>query len=402
MATPQILILGGYGNTGRPLAQLLLQESDARLVIAGRNVERAKKTAIDLNAISGEDRAGGVYADASDFSSLRQALEGIDLVVVASSTSQYVTLVAKAAMEAGVDYLDIQYSTEKITVLNSLRNEIERAGCCFITDGGFHPGLPAALIRYVAQYFDQLEVANVGSVIKIDWAKLEVGNETMDEFVREFLDFQAIVYQGGEWRDLGALSMLKPSYMDFEEPFGRQYGIPMSLEEMRALPELYPGLQETGFYVGGFNWFVDWLVSPLAWILLKLFPRKGVSPASALLGWGLRTFSKPPYGTLLKVDARGVQADLTKRLEMSVYHSDGYLLTAIPVAACLLQYLDGGIRKPGLWYQALLVEPDRLISDLRRMGVEVRLQDQEGRNDYFLKRPASSGSLSTLPPNSFK
>jgi saccharopine dehydrogenase (NAD+, L-lysine-forming) len=52
------------------------------------------------------------------------------------------------------------------------------------------------------------------------------------------------------------------------------------------------------------------------------------------------------------------------------------MITAIPVAACLLQYLDGTIRKPGLWFQALVVEPERFMNDMERMGLEVRDQSQ--------------------------
>lgn len=35
------LVLGGYGNTGRLIARLLLQESDVHVVLAGRSLERA-------------------------------------------------------------------------------------------------------------------------------------------------------------------------------------------------------------------------------------------------------------------------------------------------------------------------------------------------------------------------
>ncbi len=89
--------------------------------------------------------------------------------------------------------------------------------------------------------------------------------------------------------------------------------------------------------------------------------------------WGLNSFSKPPYGTLLKLEAQGTRAGKPEALDITLFHEDGYLFTAIPVVACLLQYLDGSIRRPGLWTQANLVEPGRLMKDMERMGVEVRI-----------------------------
>ena len=44
-----VLILGGYGNAGLPIARLLLQECDAEIIIAGRNLGRAQRTADELN-----------------------------------------------------------------------------------------------------------------------------------------------------------------------------------------------------------------------------------------------------------------------------------------------------------------------------------------------------------------
>ena len=43
------LILGGYGNVGRVLTRLLLQETNVRLVLAGRNFEKAKAAADQFN-----------------------------------------------------------------------------------------------------------------------------------------------------------------------------------------------------------------------------------------------------------------------------------------------------------------------------------------------------------------
>ena len=61
-----------------------------------------------------------------------------------------------------------------------------------------------------------------------------------------------------------------------------------------------------------------------------------------------------------------------KRFDLTLSHADGYWFTAIPVVASLLQVLDGSARRPGLWFQASIVEPQRLLHDMQRMGIEIR------------------------------
>jgi len=36
---------------------------------------------------------------------------------------------------------------------------------------------------------------------------------------------------------------------------------------------MIPSLQETGFFVGGFNWFVDYLVLPVGLAALRIWPQ---------------------------------------------------------------------------------------------------------------------------------
>jgi short subunit dehydrogenase-like uncharacterized protein len=372
MKPETILILGGYGNTGRPLARLLLQESNARLILAGRNLDKATQMADELNLVFKGERVNEARVDASNLDSLLQAFNGIDFVVVASSTTQYMHQVITAALKTRIGYLDIQYSPTKVALLKSLARTIKQAGCCFITDGGFHPGLPAFMVRYVAQYFDRLVSARVGSVIKEDWKSLEVVDSTAFELIELINNFEMQVYKADQWKKVSMFSLSDFIRMDFGEVFKMQYCAPMMLEEMRPLPLLYPSLKETGFYEGSFNWFEDWIIMPVATIAMKLSPHSALRPMGRWMHWGLKTFSKPPYGTMLKVVARGEKDGQPVTRQVSISHPDGYLFTAIPVAACLLQYLDGSIGQPGLWMQAQVVEPTRFMRDMQRMGITLQ------------------------------
>jgi saccharopine dehydrogenase-like NADP-dependent oxidoreductase len=371
MERSTLLILGGYGTTGRLLARLLLQETDLRLCLAGRSAEKAAAVAAELNRQFEGHRVAAAYADASDRDSLMPPFQDVGFVLVASSTSQYASTVATAAVEAGIDYLDIQYSSAKTKLLKRMAPEIETAGRCFITDGGFHPGLPAALIRYTAGHFDRLERANVGSVIRQDWAGLSLSDATVIEFLAEIGDYESLFFKEGRWQKARLLGMLDTLTMDFGGAFGRSYCVPMFLEELRPLPELFPPLKETGFFVSGFNWFVDWLAVPLGMLALRLRSEAVNRRMARLLHWGLVTYSKPPFGTALKVEAQGLRDGRAATMDVTLAHEDGYVLTAIPVVACLLQYLDGSIGGPGLWTQANIVEPERLMADLERMGITI-------------------------------
>jgi saccharopine dehydrogenase (NAD+, L-lysine-forming) len=235
MSPSKIIILGGYGNTGRALARLMLAHSKARLVLAGRSAQRAEAQAAAFNQEFPGKRVRAVAADAADRESLRRALEGMDIVVAASSTSPEVAKVAEVALEAGLDYLDPQFSRAKVEVLQAMAPRIQAAGRCFITDGGFHPGLPAALVRLAEANFDRLHSATVGSVIQIDWKGLDVAQATIDELVEEFRHYQSLHFTRGRWHD-GLDGILPPGVDDLRTRLRRRYTMPMFLEELRPLP----------------------------------------------------------------------------------------------------------------------------------------------------------------------
>lgn len=373
MKTQTFLILGGYGNVGIILSELLLKETKLKLIIGGRNLEKAENVASGFNKKFEGERVSGVYVDATDSKNLREIFEKVAFVFVASSTAKYTELIAKTALETGCDYMDIHFGSQVYNTLKTLSKDIEKSECCFITGGGFHPGLPSAVIRYASQYFDSMDKAIVAGLMNVDFKNYEMSQATEIEFIEEILDFQPFLYRNGAWQKINIMSTKDFITIDFKGEFGKKQCTPMFFEELREIPTIFPTIKETGFYIAGFNWFVDYVIFPFIFIALKLFPKSLLKPMSKLMVWGLKTFSKPPYGLVMKLEVNGKKEDKIKNLEIELSHDDGSYFTAIPVVACLLQYLDGSINKSGLWLQANVVEPNRFFDDIKRMGVKIKI-----------------------------
>ena len=146
------------------------------------------------------------------------------------------------------------------------------------------------------------------------------------------------------------------------------------------MPEKIPTLKQTGFFVAGFNWLTDYFIMPLMMAILKIAPQKGLEPSAKIFEWSLKKFSQPPFRTIVFVEAKGIKNNHRVQLRISLSHEDSYFLTAVPVVACLLQYLKQNIRKHGLWFQANFVKPKEFLEDMERMGIDVNVEIENNKS----------------------
>lgn len=360
-----ILVLGGYGGTGKVCCQYLLQETDVNVIVAGRRLNKAEAWADTLKKEHSPDRISARYADASDGASLRQAFRGIDFVLVAATTTPWARQIAETALEIGIDYLDIYFRQDVYPVLEQMKQRIKQAGRCFITQAGFHPGLPAAFIRKGASYFDRYDKAIIAFAMSF---RIE-NAESVYELVDAIAAYKPEFYQNGKWKMGTYRDAIK---MDYGNRFGVRSSIPIGMVEIKPLPEMF-GLRETGVFTTGFNWFVDYLLFPLMMLSQKIKKNSLRHFWAKMLVFGINQFSGAEEGVVFLLQAEGEKDGKRRAVEILSEHDNAYHFTIIPVIACLKQYFDGAIRKPGLWMMGHIVDPDRLFGDMEQMGIQIKI-----------------------------
>lgn len=367
----RIVLLGASGNAGREIARLLTPSlcADDVVVLAGRSADRLAATEA---VTSGPATVRVETVDATDDESVRRLVAGAGLVVVTVSLPHRVPALARIVADAGADWYDTMLSSRtKLAALRELGPQLRSSGLCFVTDGGFHPGLPAALVRWAARRIDALETAVVYGGMRLDWRAETLADSTVEEMLTEFADFDMTTYIDGTARPLTWSECPK---IDFGPPIGRKSCVPMYLAEMESLPSDIPTLRTCGFYVGGFSTTFDYLALPLIMGLAKVpaLRREAIS----LTRWSMARLASPPppHRLSVRLEATGMHAGVPAAAQLEITGEDGYLMTAAPVVACLRRLIDGTARHPGLTLQAEILDPDDLLGELEGMGLSVSIR----------------------------
>src|SRR5262249_6292535 len=144
----KILILGGYGTFGRRLAQLLSDESQLTLVIAGRSLAKAQRLCAELFRVATVLR--GEVVRPRDLEPQLRAIAP-DLVVDASGPFQAYGenpyRVVEAAIALGIHYIDLSDGADFVRGIARF-DEAARARGVFVLAGvSSFPVLTAAVVR---------------------------------------------------------------------------------------------------------------------------------------------------------------------------------------------------------------------------------------------------------------
>jgi len=197
----KVIVLGS-GKIGSIMARDFAGSVDgAQLTLSDISEERAKAAA---SSIEGAD---WTLIDTSDQAKLTETLSGFDLVLGALP-GDFGWVALKAAVEAGVDMLDVAFTPEDPMDLDGAAKE---AGITIIPDCGVAPGLSNILVGYSAGRLDRVDEAQimVGGIPEelvppLDYTITWSAEGLIDEYVRE-----VSIIKDGETVQVPALSGLE-------------------------------------------------------------------------------------------------------------------------------------------------------------------------------------------------
>lgn len=153
----RVVVLGGYGNFGARICRALAGDPDIDLVVAARNLDKARAFAEELGA-----SAAGLDAAAPDLAERLRALRADLMLHTAGPFQQQDYAVAKAAAAAGCHYIDLADGRRFVCDFESaLDGDFRRAGRFATAGASTVPALSCAVVQALQPRFAQIDSVGI-------------------------------------------------------------------------------------------------------------------------------------------------------------------------------------------------------------------------------------------------
>ena len=150
----RIIALGGAGVMGRfGVKDLAAKEAVTELLIADYDLAAAEALAKELGA-----KCSAKKVDANNHAEMVETIRGFDVAMgTIGPFYKYEKKVAKACIEAGVNYVSICDDYDAAAEFMELDEEAKKAGITAITGVGWTPGITNVFARLGAEQLDEVE-----------------------------------------------------------------------------------------------------------------------------------------------------------------------------------------------------------------------------------------------------
>jgi saccharopine dehydrogenase (NAD+, L-lysine forming) len=358
-----ILIVGGYGHAGRLIVADMAPRYPDRVVVAGRNGNRARSCADSIG-----NGVRGMELDVTDEPAVDRALDGIGLVICC--LDQRKPHLLRGAVERGLAYTDLSAELDFWITARRMHGDAVRTGARVLIGAGLVPGLAGVMAREAVTRTGAGGSVDVGVLLSVGDS---FGPEALDWMLASAGRSFSIIENGRARRVRG---MGDSRSMAFPFPFGvrtaHRFGIPDQV--------FYP--ETLGVHRAG-----SWLALEPGWIGSIASASVHAGLARALRGARVRRAITRVFAALqerfsgsdayaLTVEADGSRGTARLRL-VHRNESHGTASSAAIMADALVA--DGSI-SPGVWLPEQVFEPGPFFAALETRGITVHHHHDHGWN----------------------
>jgi saccharopine dehydrogenase-like NADP-dependent oxidoreductase len=238
---PTVLVLGGYGFFGQRISAALASAASLRVMIAGRDLGRARAVARTMGLPV--QHAVAVDACGADLAENLRRLQVDVLIHTAGPFQGQDYSAARAAIEAGCHYIDLADGRQFVAGISSLSTLASAAGVTVISGASSVPALSSAVIDRYLPRFGRLEAIRIG----ISSGARAPGLATV-RGVFSYAGKRIRSWQDRAWVD--AYGWLNLTRHQFPPPLGKRWLGSCDVPDLELFPDRYQTARTVTFQAG--------------------------------------------------------------------------------------------------------------------------------------------------------
>jgi len=317
MKRKNILIVGGYGEVGGKIAQLLLRHYANRLWVAGRNLHKAEQFCQQQNHL--------VSAMQLDVSKPVQPHQLANFALVIMCLEQKDTAFAELCLSQGIMYIDITASFSFLRKLELLHPIAVHHHSTAVMSVGMAPGLTNLMVMHVAQQLPLIEKLHISILLGAG----DTHGDAAIIWILEQLNKKFTIKNHNETK---ITNFTNKRIVDFND-IGKRSVYQFNFSDQHTLSKHFPKGQivtRMGFDVEWLNRFVSFLQKSRLSYMLKIKIMQNILTS---------LIPKLKIGSAvcaIKVEALGKNAAVS----LSFVDNDESLVTAKITAAVAIELLE--------------------------------------------------------------
>lgn len=263
----KILLLGGYGNFGKRIAQSLAERADAaelELLIAGRTIAKAEALCMELRQNSKVNTVAiGLNIQAPNFAWRLIELAPQLTIHCCGPFQNQSYLVPSACIAASSHYIDLADDRRYVCDISQLDNAASAAGISVISGASSVLGLSSVVIDHFKHEFRSLHSLKYAIA---PGNRLERGRATIAAIL-SYTGKPFRNWQRGQWSEIyGWMDSIRH---EFGGPVGVRPLANIDVPDLELFPERYPQLQSLRFRAELELGFMHDTMAAMAWLVKK-------------------------------------------------------------------------------------------------------------------------------------